>query len=592
MKQPYTRSYLLLLLLLCFVQLSKAQSPPVNDDCINATVIDDPSQYCSSIGGETNIDATVSAEPSPSCVGAPVNDTWYRFTATSADIDVFVFADVFSSLGGPIITLYSGDCANLTEVGCVSNTTLFNIQTLKLNTLVPGQTYYLRIASIFTGNFQLCLRSGLFANEVSGDCPTAVQICDKDPITVPFVAGPGTDPAEWDGVDCLAGGFSGEFNTSWFVFTAATTGTLEFTLIPDAEADDLDFMVYHLPNGPDDCESRILERCMVAGSFSPLEGCYGPTGLNATATDISQPPGCLPGDDNFLMFMDLVAGETYALSVNNFTSSGNGFSIEWGGTADFEGPKVGFKTDDADNIICRGETLTITDTSEYANGSIDQWLWTFGANAVPENDTTQGPHEVQFLETGTQTIKLILLTDMGCVVKRNLDVQVDSCCAVSVAVDILPDCLPDTSCRKAVALVQNAISPITYEWSNGVTDSVANMLGFGDYTLIVEDAFGCRDTVSFNVDLRQIFEIPNAFTPNGDQSNDVFQPVSTTFGLEILQIQVWNRWGNLVYDGTNTGWDGNIDGSPAASDVYVYKVKIRMPDGREEIRSKDVTLIR
>mgnify|MGYP000384964923 CR=1 FL=1 len=208
------------------------------------------------------------------------------------------------------------------------------------------------------------------------------------------------------------------------------------------------------------------------------------------------------------------------------------------------------------------------------------------------SDTTQGPHTVQYLNDGLKTIELIVHTDLGCFGRKRLEVMVDSCCAVMASVDLLPDCLPDTSCLQAAAVVHSAIGPYVYTWSDGQTDSIATMLPAGEYMLTVQDARGCSDTVNFIVKTNGKVEIPNAFTPNGDQANDIFQPVSTASNVQILQIQVWNRWGNLVYDGTNTGWDGKIDGKPAASDVYISRVKIKWPDGRIEVRKSDLTLLR
>jgi gliding motility-associated-like protein len=565
---------------------------PANDECINAELIADPSDYCSPVEGELNFLATPSNVPNTTCLNQILNDVWYTFKAVAPQIKISVSGRTFAAFSGPSITLYSGDCASgLTVVGCDASAPFAQYQDLVLNNLVPGQIYYIRVDSWFQGFFQLCCRSGLLEDEITGDCGTATIICDKDTYFVPYVGGPGEVVDEWEGVECLLG-FPGEFNSSWFVFTAATSGTLEFTLTPENPDDDLDFMVYHMPNGPNDCDARILERCMVAGTSDPTASCYGPTGLNTIATDISEPPGCDFGQDNFGKYMDLVAGESYMLSVNNFTSTGNGFTIDWGGTAQFEGPKIGFKTDDADNIICRGEEIIVTDTSVYAAGTIDAWKWTFGANASPALDTTQGPNTVQYLKPGLNTIKMLIRTNLGCFVKRSLDIRVDSCCALIASAILGPDCLPDTTCQQAAAIIENGIAPFQFAWSNGQKDSIATMLETGDYTLIVQDTVGCIDTFAFKVYIKGDFNIPNAFTPNGDQANDVFQPVSTDALIEVLQIQVWNRWGNLVHDGKNNGWDGNIKGEPAASDVYLYKIKIRLPEGDEEIMSGEVTLLR
>ena len=65
-------------------------------------------------------------------------------------------------------------------------------------------------------------------------------------------------------------------------------------------------------------------------------------------------------------------------------------------------------------------------------------------------------------------------------------------------------------------------------------------------------------------------------------------------GVEDYRLQVFNRWGELVFETTDVkrGWDGYYRGSPAKQDVYAWKAYARFSDGRETTLSGDVTLIR
>ena len=67
--------------------------------------------------------------------------------------------------------------------------------------------------------------------------------------------------------------------------------------------------------------------------------------------------------------------------------------------------------------------------------------------------------------------------------------------------------------------------------------------------------------------------VPNVFTPNGDGKNDEFRVAYRS--LREFHIWVFNRWGKLVYESTDPakGWDGTINGRPAAEGAYYYVVR-------------------
>jgi gliding motility-associated-like protein len=109
---------------------------------------------------------------------------------------------------------------------------------------------------------------------------------------------------------------------------------------------------------------------------------------------------------------------------------------------------------------------------------------------------------------------------------------------------------------------------------------------------------GCQlsDSILVNI-LNNPVEMPNAFSPNGDSTNDRFFPVSKV-PVTILEFKVWNRWGQWVYDNENgiNGWDGRQKNEEAApSDVYVYFVVYEIDGGTEGAQKPlkgDVTLLR
>lgn len=150
----------------------------------------------------------------------------------------------------------------------------------------------------------------------------------------------------------------------------------------------------------------------------------------------------------------------------------------------------------------------------------------------------------------------------------------------------------------------------TYIWLlNGDTLAITNSPSSGtlflpeivenvdaSFQVVVINADGCDDNLSLpEMLLNNPVELPNVFTPNGDGDNDNFTIVSL-IPVDILEFRVWNRWGKLVYENENgtSGWDGNLNGDPAASDVYIYSVVYQIPGSANPMSPLrgDVTLLR
>jgi gliding motility-associated-like protein len=117
--------------------------------------------------------------------------------------------------------------------------------------------------------------------------------------------------------------------------------------------------------------------------------------------------------------------------------------------------------------------------------------------------------------------------------------------------------------------------------------------------LYATDAKGCDvfQDIRFKVDLNRRIYFPNTFSPNNDKTNDVF----TLFGdgnlEEITTLKVFNRWGEMVYSGSNLtpnleGWDGQFKGQPLPPDVFIFHTKLKFKDGEEVSYQGEINLVR
>ena len=80
------------------------------------------------------------------------------------------------------------------------------------------------------------------------------------------------------------------------------------------------------------------------------------------------------------------------------------------------------------------------------------------------------------------------------------------------------------------------------------------------------------------VDACPALVLPNVFTPNGDGKNDVFAPLRCARFVESVELEVFNRWGARVYQGSGPvlSWDGRSSrGEELSSGLYYYQVRVR-----------------
>ena len=92
--------------------------------------------------------------------------------------------------------------------------------------------------------------------------------------------------------------------------------------------------------------------------------------------------------------------------------------------------------------------------------------------------------------------------------------------------------------------------------------------------LAVSNEFGCTDTISYTIIIDPVFiiYIPDAFTPNGDNLNDVFGP--SVYGIKEFEMRIYDRWGGLIFltDDENNLWNGTISGNKTQGGVYSYAI--------------------
>jgi len=164
---------------------------------------------------------------------------------------------------------------------------------------------------------------------------------------------------------------------------------------------------------------------------------------------------------------------------------------------------------------------------------------------------------------------------------------------VTVSVQLPPEITltADTTIGAGDAIQLLASGGSFYQWKpeRGLSDAtianpIANPTRTTTYTVEVLDSLGCISEEHMTVFVENQLFIPNLFTPNGDDQNDFFKVYGA--GIKEIEFKVFTRGGKLLYrtnsveEAYSVGWDGNDNGNPVESGVYVWSIKGKYFDGR------------
>lgn len=229
--------------------------------------------------------------------------------------------------------------------------------------------------------------------------------------------------------------------------------------------------------------------------------------------------------------------------------------------------------------VCIGELITLTAS---ATGGTAPYSYSW-------NGTNQNP--LSYLANVTQTEQLIVTDANGCTAIS------------SIISTVLPLPIADATATPTtggvplqVNITNLSQNSTTYEWNfgNGITNITSDLSSLStsydnDGTFIIELIASnglCQDywydTIIVIPVLPLEVEVPNVFTPNGDNENEGYYV--WTKNAASIEAVIVNRWGNtmVVIDDLNYQWDGKTEnGTDASSGVYFLKYKVIGLDGSE-----------
>jgi len=294
------------------LEISGGSAGTPEDECSGAIPIN-----CGDIVAGSTVGYGVDSAPTCGTTDGTGGGLWYSFIGNGNPVTASLCGSTFDTR----LRVYSGSCASLIcETG---NDDDCGLQSEVTWTSAVGVTYYI-LAHGFSsseGSYSLSLNCstpppGINLNQ---DCQQATGICSSASFSGNSNGDGNLEELDFSNSGCL----SIEHESSWYRFTAQTSGTISLTLSPQNGTDDYDFAIW----GPNPSCPPVANplRC----SFAALGG---DTGMSPGAGDNSEDPF----GDRWVEEMTVTAGQEFIMVIDNYSVTTSPFDFAWGGSASLD----------------------------------------------------------------------------------------------------------------------------------------------------------------------------------------------------------------------------------------------------------------
>lgn len=331
-------------------------------------------------------------------------------------------------------------------------------------------------------------------------------------------------------------------------------------------------------------DSDAKKWTLVSGSntANPID-VYGTKGTAAVSNVIGGRGGTSVWSDanqNLWVFGGVASNFGAYADLWKFTPDTSCFNIIQA-NANFTWPK--------DKTMCKGDTL------EY-NFPPNTVVTTNPTSGVTYNPIT-GKIIFQPNSTTTYTINATTPPSVPCPVNGSNPLVITILEKPIADFDIVPK---STSIKNPTFSTNNTSQNATnYYWyylgifesSNTNISKTFSSEGDHCFTLVAENTCGLDTAIDCGNIYPDIF-IPNAFSPNGDNENELFK-LKTSSSLNLISFEIFNRFGEKVFKTTNPieGWDGKYKDQKCEVGVYYYLVQFKAGEEKKQLKG-DVTLLR
>jgi len=458
---------------------------PVNDACINATVITIPSSgtFC---GNYTLTGATDDGSYTTNCEVAGSQEVWFTYVTEGPNNIITVRPTGGTPASNLAVTLKPDSCNGTLISTCVSAT---GAATATTNWVYQtGKRVYIYVSSNTNsgGTFEICVNSYQQPAVGGKDCTTAELLCNLNAFSSPVASG--------------SNGFQPPCFTSGplqkpiiYKFTVGQSGLLNWRATPNcttnATTTEFDWAVYDITAG---CPGTLV-KCnynytggLFGISTTSPQGMQGPT----SASNV----GCVGGGTGttaaeICSGSNVVAGNTYVIYIDQYTSASNcSLNFSFAGSTFTMAPAAAFTVSNATG--CGSVTTSFTNNSVTAT----TYLWDFGDGTT---STLQNPPPKTYSTPGTYLVSLTVNSASGCIEATSRSIIVKP----QPTVTVNNDTICAGSGLQATLTATPSVTGGTYSWNPGgqATQSITVAPGATTPYTVTYDLNACTATATGNV---------------------------------------------------------------------------------------------
>ena len=214
--------------------------------------------------------------------------------------------------------------------------------------------------------------------------------------------------------------------------------------------------------------------------------------------------------------------------------------------------------------------------------------------------------QLQYYQLTSGSYNFIIQDATGCEHELGINIEESNDLEVNLGDDIEASFGELVSLTASVNIEEEEVSLIEWNYIDSLDcqDCLAPYLTAttsAPYSISITDVNGCTSTdeVYVFVDRRKNVYLPTAFSPNGDGNNEVFFIQSGSDAVIIKSFQVFNRWGESVFEVYNAptndplyGWNGSYRGEEYNSAVFTWFAEVEFLDGQTVLFKGDVLLMK